>query len=155
MKGYELKIRLDECRHEVSRTATVPETLSFSALAEDLRIMFDLTFLNPSLFRFPGINTPLWDENDHIPIRDFLDLFKKFTWQYYSKNLTFTVKVKRIKNADEHTVVKSFRGEYNPLDYRSAYEFDGMLYEIEASERGPEDITRFDIEKTNQKLKGE
>ena len=155
MKGYELKIRLDNCTHEISRTIIVPETLSFAVLASDLRCIFDLTFFNPSQFIFPGINTPLWDENDHILIKDFLDLFKKFTWYYYSKNLTFTVKVKKTNKAFEYSVVKSFEGKYNPLDYRSAYEFDEIIYEIEAHERGLEDITLFDIDETNKKLKGE
>ncbi len=153
MKGYELKIRLADCTHEISRTIIVPETLSFAHLASDLRTIFDLTFFNPSLFQFPGINTPLWDENDHIVINDFLGLFKKFTWIYYSKNLTFNVRVKKTNKANDSTVVKSFEGKYNPLDYRSACEFDEILYEIDANKRGLEDITCFDMEKVNEKLK--
>lgn len=76
MNGFELKIKLAGCSHKISRTIIVPETLSFAGLAHDLRIIFDLTFFNPSLFKFPGINTPLWDENDEILIKDFLNLFK-------------------------------------------------------------------------------
>lgn len=153
MRGYELKIKLEDCKHEISRTIIVPETLTFTALASDLRIIFDLTFLKPSLFKFPGINTPLWDENDHIIIKDFLDLFKRFKWVYYSKNLTFNVKVKKTSKAENHSTVASYEGEYNPLDYRSAYEFDMILYEIEDGERGLEDITRFDIDEANRKLR--
>ena len=154
MKGYELEVTLADCKHETSRTIIVPETLSFAELSNDLRIIFDLTFLKPSLFKFPGINTPLWDENDHIVIKDFLDLFKKFTWKYYSKNLSFNVKVKKTNKAEQHSIVTLFEGEYNPLDYRSAYEFDEILYKIEAGKRGLEDITLFDIDEVNEKLTG-
>ncbi len=152
MRGYELKVKLDGCTHEISRTLLVPETHSFAKLASDLRKIFDLTFFNPSLFKFPGINTPLWDVNDHIQIRDFLSLFKKFTWVYASKNLSFAVKVKKTDHAKKYSVVMSFEGKYNPLDYRSAYEFDEILYEIEAGERQIEDLTLFDIDMINEKF---
>ena len=131
----------------------MPETLSFAALASDLKTIFDLTFFSPSLFRFPGINTPLWDKNDQIIIKDFLDLFKKFTWTYYSKSLDFNVKVKKTKKAEDYSYVTSYEGKYNLLDYRSAYEFDEILYEIEAGKRGLQDITLFDIDEVNGKLR--
>ncbi len=153
MKGYELKVTLAGCSHVISRTIIVPETLSFAALASDLRTIFDLTFFNPSLFQFPGINTPLWDKNDHIIIKDFLDLFKKFTWLYYSKSLTFNVKVKKTKKAEDYSFVTSYEEKYNPLDYRSSYEFDEILYEIEKGDRGLEDITLFDIDEVNEKIR--
>ena len=154
MNGYELKITLTGCSHKISRTITVPETISFTELAYDLKAIFDLTPFKISSFGFPGLNTPLWDSNDEIPINDFLDLFKKFTWEYSSKSLTFSVKVKKTSKANEYAVVKSFEGNCNPLDYRSAYEFDEILFEIEANERGLEDITTFDMDAVNEKLKG-
>ncbi len=153
MNGYILNVKLTGCSHKISRTIIVPETFSFTQLAYDLRKIFDLTLFNPSLFKFPGINTPIWDKNDHIIIKDFLDLFKKFTWVYYNKSLTFDVKVKKTSKANHFTVVKSFECEYNLLDYRSAYEFDNILYEIEAGERDLEDITRFNIDEVNDNFK--
>ena len=153
MKGYELKTQLTGCSHKISRTIIVPETLSFSELAEDLVTIYDLSFFNPSAFRFPGLNAPLNDNEEDIIIKDYLDLFKKFTWVYYSKNLTFNIKVKKTVKAESYCAVKSYEGKYNPLDYRSAYEFDEILYEIEAKTRDLEDITIFNIDKVNEKLK--
>ena len=170
---YKLVVKLDGIKPELSRTIYVPEDILFSELDDILRKVFSLSYFHLSIFRFPGLNTPIWDYQKTYPngpamdmndlnISDYFTLFKKFSWTYnLNKSYDFTISIRKAdrKLARSYPFVDSYRGEYDPLEDVSFYDFDEMhFYTIKGME-WPEwlpdfEMEKFNIDEVNRKLMG-
>lgn len=160
MDGYELKIKLDDFKPEISRTILIPKKLLFNELCNILEIIFSFSTLHLSIFSFPGLKIQMWDLNkahpgeacvdmNNVPISDYFDLFKKCYWTYdLSNNWSFTIKIKKTKKVENYPVVKSFMGEFNPLEDFGQYYLEELLYN-----KNYDDLTRFNLDEVNNKLK--
>lgn len=169
---FKLTAKLDRIKPEISRTIYVPEHVKFSYLDDILRDAFGFSYFHLSTFEFPGLNAKLWDfkrtfpneramDMNKIPIRDYLELFRKFSWTYdLGGSYTFTIKVKKAnkKYDKDYPFIESFECQYNPIEDCSPLDFEEMLYctlnGIEFPDYLPDfEMEIFDIDEVNEKLK--
>ena len=118
---FKLVVKLNAFKPAISRTIYVGEDIKFSDLDSILRNIFNFSYFHLSVFKFPGLNAPLWDfqktysnepalDMNDIPIKDYLTLFKKFSWTYdLNKSYEFTI---NIRKAD-----KKFSTDYPLLNH--------------------------------------
>ena len=169
---FKFAVRLNKIKPEISRTVYIPEDFKFSDLDSVLRRVFGLSYFHLSKFTFSGLNAPLWDfdktypdemamDMNDIPIGDYINLFRKFSWTYdLNKSYIFTVYVRKAdkKFNTDYPFVESFKGDYNPLEDCHPSDFEIMYYctlnNIEFPDCLPDfEMEKFNLDEVNDKLK--
>lgn len=169
---FKLQVKLDKISIKLSRTVIVPENINFNDLDCVLRRVFNFSYFHISIFKFPGLNTPVWDFDKAFPdcaamdmkdicIRDYLMLFKKFTWTYDLNNsyeFTITIRKANKKYTFDYPFVESFECDYQLIGDCHVYDFDEMLYCTVNGHEMPDylpdfEMEKFNLDEINEKLK--
>lgn len=130
MKGYDVKIRLDDFRPRTWRDLIIPAGITFKQLDNIMKILWDFTGYHLSRFTFKDswdvITNEFEDINfnpgelnsEEVIIDGYFDENSKIYWEYdYGDGGSFTIEVKKTVEYDkDYPLIKRYRGEYNPQD---------------------------------------
>lgn len=130
MKGYDVKIRLDDFRPLTWRDLIIPSGITFKDLDNIMKILWDFSGYHLSRFTFKDsfdVITNEFEDIDFNPgelnsedviIDDYFDSNSKIYWEYdYGDGWSFTIEVKKAVEFDmTYPLIKRFKGEYNPQD---------------------------------------
>lgn len=162
MKGYDVKVRLDDFKPLTWRDLIIPAGINFKELDTILKILWDFSGYHLSCFtfknsvdvvtnEFPGIDFEPGDLNSKdVLIDSYFENNDKIYWEYdYGDGWSFTIEVKKIAETDKnYPVIKRFKGEYNPKD-----DIGGVWGLKQMIENNPDELTRFDMESVQWDLK--
>lgn len=130
MKGYDVKVRLDDFRPLTWRDIIIPAGMNFKELDTCLKILWDFGGYHLSRFTFKDwgdVVTNEFEDIDFNPgelnsketiIDRYFENNSKIYWEYdYGDGWTFTIEVKKAVDYDkDYITVKRYKGEYNPQD---------------------------------------
>ncbi len=154
MKGYDVKVRLDDFKPLYWRDLIIPAGMNFKDLDSVLKILWDFTGYHLSRFTFKNSADVVTNDFPDIDfdegeldsgktiIDSYFDSNKKIYWEYdYGDGWSFTIEVKKAVEYDKpYPTVKRFRGEYNLQD-----DIGGVWGFQEMLEETPQMLSRFDI----------
>jgi len=171
MKGYDIKIRLDDFRPLTWRDLIIPENITFHQLHLILQDLWGFYDGHLYEFRIPrDFNTRFIDfdrmdyDGSYIPefgeenskesyISDVFDSNKKVYYYYdFGDSWSFTIEIKNKVDFDKtYPVIKRYKGEYNPVeDCGGVWGLSDM---IEHPGDYEDELSIFDLEYTREYLK--
>ena len=176
MKGYDVKVRLDDFRPLTWRDLIIPENITFHQLHLIMQELWN--FYDMHLYDFTTIDNRIrfldFDKmsitEEYIPdygeqnartvcINEMFDSNKKIKYCYdFGDSWSFTIEIKKKIDYDNtYPHIKRFKGEYNPVEDCGG--IWGLSDLIELAEKGEEDeagfvneLEKFDQEKIQEKL---
>lgn len=135
MKGYDIKIRLDNFKPNTWRDLIIPENITFHQLHMIIQEIWDLKNRYSYLFTIKKTDIKYLSfeektvENEHTkeenefdsrkhPISELFDSEENITYIYGSnKEWSFTITIKKnIEYNEFYPYLKRFKGEYNPIE---------------------------------------
>lgn len=130
LKGYDVKVRLDDFRPLTWRDLIIPSGITFKDLDNIMKILWDFSGYHLSRFtfkdswdvitnEFPDIDFNPGELNSkEVIIDEYFETNKKIYWEYdYGDGWSFTIEVKKTVEYDKpYPTIKRFKGEYNLMD---------------------------------------
>lgn len=175
MKGYEIKVRLDEFRPITWRNLIVPEGISFADLDKIIKVVYGFSNQHLSAFYTRKSNFQIADPSFELRavateldsnvtcIDEFFKSERKIDYVYdFSDWWSFTIEIGKTVDYKRHyPTINRFRGDYNPLeDCGGISAFEKMLFhkdDLDENEIGPDEspyhLQKFNIDSTQAKLK--
>ena len=176
MKGYDVKVRLDDFRPLTWRDLIIPENITFHQLHLIMQKLWNFYDMHLYEFTTTDYRTKFIDfdrmsmDTEYIPdygeqnsktvyINDIFDSNKKIKYCYdFGDSWSFTIEIKKKIDYDNtYPNIKRFKGEYNPVeDCGGTW---GLSDLIELAEKDEEDergfvdeLEKFDQEKIREEL---
>lgn len=162
MKGYDVKVRLDDFKPLTWRDLIIPQGITFKDLDNIMKIVWNFAGYHLSCFTFkssPDVITNEFPNIDFNPdelnskeviIDSYFERNKKIYWEYdYGDGWSFTIEVKKTVEYDkDYPTIKRFKGEYNPQDdIGGVWGLEQMI-----NEESPM-LEKFDLDFTQYSLK--
>ena len=154
MKGYDVKVRLDDFRPLYWRDLIIPAGISFMDLDNILKILWDFAGYHLSRFTFKSSHDVVTNEfpdidfdpgeldSKDVIIDDYFEKNSRIYWEYdYGDGWSFTIEVKKAVEYDkDYPTLKRFRGEYNLKD-----DIGGVWGLEEMIEEKSPELEKFDL----------
>ncbi|MBQ6628282.1 MAG: plasmid pRiA4b ORF-3 family protein [Methanobrevibacter sp.] len=162
LKGYDVKVRLDDFRPLTWRDLIIPAGITFKELDNIMKILWDFSGYHLSRFtfkdswdvitnEFEDIGFNLGELNSkEIIIDDYFENNKKLYWEYdYGDGWSFTIEVKKTVEYDkDYPLIKRYKGDYNPQD-----DIGGVWGLERLINENPSQLTKFNQEDIQWELK--
>ena len=175
MRGYEVRVILNEFSPITSRDIVVPDYYTFEDLKNVINIIWGFTDNEKSLFILRPFNDVVADEslkNDYnvkydIHTTQIKEIFNKsleITYLYdLNERWLIGVKVNgKVKCDNDHAIVTDFEGKYNPIEKcGGVWELSEIIYfsknpkkrDNSKNAKLVDKLKKFDIDEVNEKLK--
>ena len=161
MKGYDVKVRLDDFKPLYWRDLIIPSGITFKDLDNILKILWDFSGYHLSRFTFKESHDVITNEfldidfnpgelnSKEVIIDDYFKTNKKIYWGYdYGDGWSFTIEVKKTIDYDkDYPTIKRFRGEYNLKD-----DIGGVWGLKELINNNPDELIEFDMNWTQSNI---
>ena len=161
MKGYDVKIRLDDFRPLTWRDLIIPSKITFGELDNILKILWDFEGYHMSRFtfkdsfdvvtnEFPDVGfEPGELDSSKTVIDGYFESNSKIYWEYdFGDGWSFTIEVKKTVEYDlDYPTIKRFKGKYNPQD-----DIGGVWGMERLIEENPSGLFEFDRDDTQLRL---
>lgn len=155
MKGYDVKVRLDDFKPLHWRDLIIPAGITFKDLDDILKILWDFTGYHLSCFTFKSspdtVTNSVHDidfnegelDSSETLIDGYFESNGKIYWEYdYGDGWSFTIEVKKTVDYDkDYPTIKRYKGEYNLKD-----DIGGVWGLERMIEDDPDDLEKFDLE---------
>lgn len=176
MKGYDIKIRLDNYRPLTWRDLIIPEKITFKQLHEIIQAVYG--FYDGHLYSFSSRDLYYtiedskrsdisWDDildSNTTYIDKYFTTLNKMDYEYdFGDGWSFTIEIKKVVDYDKnYPTLKRYKGDYNPMeDCGGVYGLSDIVYYKEHPEEEPsehaelymDEISKFDQELTQKLLK--
>ena len=131
LKGYDVKVRLDDFRPLTWRDIIIPSNITFEELDNILKTLWGFNDIHLSAFRFKNKDLFIMDkdmddagilevshDSKDTYIESFFDSNKKiFYWYDFGDDWNFTIEIKKKIDYDkDYVTIKRYKGEYNPIE---------------------------------------
>lgn len=175
MKGYDIKIRLDNYRPLTWRDLIIPENITFKDLHNIIQVVYG--FYDCHLYSFSsnsfdytiedlGLSQMSFGEmidSSTTYIDDYFTNLDIINYEYdFGDGWSFTIEIKKVVDYDKkYPTIKRFKGKYNPIDdCGGVYGLSEIVYfkehpEKEASEEAEywfDELEEFNQEATQKRL---
>ena len=176
LKGYDVKVRLDDFRPLTWRNLIIPSNITFEELDNILKTLWGFNGMHLSAFRFKNKDLFIMDkdmdggmldvshDSKDTYIEQFFDSNKKiFYWYDFGDDWNFTIEIKKKIDYDkDYVTIKRYKGEYNPIeDCGGVYGLSETIYHAQNPDENDgsvycenvEYLETFDMEYTQKLLK--
>lgn len=172
MKAYEINVKLNKFEFPTSRHILIPQGVTFSKLNDILRLSFGFDAFRTYSFSVDGLNVEITDprlsdsfkiDSRETYIDNYFKLFKKIDYRYhFTENWMFTIKIRKAVDVDfDYAKILDFEGEFNLLEgFFGPYYVEELICsyyhpeQLDESRFDLNDLEKFDLDETNNKLKG-
>ncbi|MDO5826395.1 MAG: hypothetical protein Q4Q22_08435, partial [Methanosphaera sp.] len=180
MTGYDIKIRLDDCRPLTWRDLIIPAGITFEEMHKIIQIVYNFYDIHLYAFRIKDLNVQInrdefedFQRNDmgefdgvyasKTLINEFFEKCKKISYLYdFGDSWNFTIEIKKTVDYEKrYPTIKRYKGEYNPIeDIGGVYALMNLIsYKKESIndlpdyiEENLEYLEEFDIDETQELL---